>query len=163
MKEDIKKIYESKLGRNIVIGIGVVIVILGILEVGMSVGEHRARFAGEFGNNFERNFLGPRDGMMRGMFFEERMPGGHGAAGEIVSINLPQIVVSGPDNLEKIIVVGTSTAVHEFQQNLQSTDLKVGDFIVVLGSPNSQGQIEAKLVRIMPSPMMQTPTSKESQ
>jgi hypothetical protein len=148
----IEDMYSSKIVRNIIIGIGIVIIILGVLQVGMSVGEHRARFAGEFGNNFERNFMEPRGGMMRGLGFDEMMPGGHGAVGEIVSINLPQIIVSGPDNLEKTILVGTSTVVRRFQENIQSSELKTNDFVVVIGNPNDSGQVEAKLIRIMPNP-----------
>lgn len=148
---------ESMLVRNIIIGIGVLILVLGILRIGISLGERRARFAGEFGDNYQRNFIGPMGrGGIRG-FLNEGLPGGHGAVGEIVSINLPKIVVNGSDNLEKIVAIGTSTVMRQFQQNIQSTDLKVGDFIVVLGSPDNQGIIDAKLIRIMPAsstPMM---------
>jgi hypothetical protein len=151
MKEEIHK---SKMVRNIIIGIGIVIVVLGILRIGISVGERRARFVGQFGDNFERNFVGPMGRRGVGGFLDEGLPGGHGAAGQIVSINLPQIVVTGPDNLEKIVAVGTSTVIRQFQQNIQSTDLKVGDSVVVLGSPDNSGVIDAKLIRIMPAPSM---------
>jgi hypothetical protein len=144
---------QSKTVRNIIILIGVTVVALSILFVGIRIGERKARFAGQFGDNFERNFVGPRGGMMDGMmggFFSERLPGGHGAIGEILSVNLPQIVITGPDNLEKTVLVGTSTTVRLFQENVQGSQLKVGDFVVVIGDPNSNGQIEARLIRIMP-------------
>ena len=80
------------------------------------------------------------------------MPGGHGAVGEIVSIALPQVVVAGPDNLEKTVLVGTSTRVREFQDEINVGQLKVGDFVVVLGNPNEEGQVDAKLIRLMPPP-----------
>jgi hypothetical protein len=149
---DLKNIHESKAVRDIIIVIGIIIIVLSILFAGMNIGERRARFAGQFGQNYERNFLGPRGGMMGGGYFGEMMPGGHGAIGNILSINLPQIIINGPDNLEKTVLVGTSTLVRQFQQNIQSSNLKVGDFVTVLGNPNNNGQIEAQLIRIMPSP-----------
>lgn len=152
--EDISK---SKIVRQVIIGICIMIVALCILFLGINIGEHRARYAGQFGNNFERNFMGP-DGMRGGMF-GDGLPGGHGAAGEIVSINLPQLIISGPDSIEKVVALKDSTIVREFQNNIKSSDLKVGDFVVVLGNPNEQGEIEAKLVRVMPNPMVSTSTS----
>ena len=146
---DLKNISESKVVRDIIIIIGIIIVALSILFIGINIGEHRARFAGEFGDNYQRNFLGPRGSMMGG-YFGQMLPGGHGATGNILSINLPQIIINGPDNLEKTILVGTSTMIRQFQQNIQSTDLKTGDFVTVLGNPNNSGQIEAALIRVMP-------------
>jgi len=151
----IEDIHNSKTVRDAIIIIGITIVVLGILRVGIGIGERRARFAGQFGDNFERNFLGPRNGMVGGMgggYFGKMMPGGHGATGEILSIKLPQMIVAGPDNLEKIVLIGTSTLVRRFQENIQSSELKVGDFVVILGNPNDSGQVEAKLIRIMPNP-----------
>jgi hypothetical protein len=146
---DLKNISESKVVRDIIIIIGIIIVALSILFIGINIGERRARFAGEFGDNYQRNFLGPRGSMMGG-YFGQMLPGGHGATGNILSINLPQIIINGPDNLEKTILVGTSTMIRQFQQNIQSTDLKTGDFVTVLGNPNNSGQIEAALIRVMP-------------
>ena len=147
---DFKNTHQSKTIRGIIIGIGITVLILCILFVGMNIGEHRARFAGQFGDNFERNFMRPRGGMMGPL--NETLPGGHGAVGEIISINLPQIIINGPDNLEKIILISASTTIRQFQENIQDANLKVGDFVTVIGNPNESGQVEAKLIRIMPSP-----------
>lgn len=148
-------LHKSKMVQKIIVIIGIVIVVLSILKVGIGIGESRARFAGQFGDNFERNFIGPRDGMMGKAGFGRMMPGVHGAAGEIISINLPQLVISGPDNLEKTVLLSTSTTIRHFQQNVASTDLKVGDFVVIIGNPDNSGRVEAKLIRIMPSPETQ--------
>ncbi len=147
----LEDIHESKIIRDIIIIIGIVIVVLSILFIGINIGERRARFAGQYGDNFERNFVGTRNGMMGG-YFGQMLPSGHGAVGNIVSISLPQIIITGPDNLEKTILVGTSTIVRQFQQNIQSSDLKTGDSVVVIGNPNNSGQIEAALIRVMPQP-----------
>lgn len=137
--------------RKILIGLGIAIVALLIFQAGMMVGYHKARFAGNFGNNFERNFLGPRDHGM-GMMFGKKMPGGHGAVGKIINIALPELTIAGPDNLEKTISIGTSTLVRRFQDETQASTLKVGEFVVVIGNPTTAGQIEAKLIRVLPTP-----------
>jgi hypothetical protein len=146
-----ENIYKSKSVKWIIISIGIVIFTLGVLRIGISVGYHKAKFAGQFGNNFERNFLGPKDGN-RKMFFDGGIPGGHGAFGEILSINLPNLIITGPDNLEKTVLIGTSTLIRRFQENIKNTDLKIGDSVVVIGNPNDEGQVEASLIRIMPAP-----------
>ncbi|MCX6715990.1 MAG: hypothetical protein NT077_03155 [Candidatus Taylorbacteria bacterium] len=154
---DIKKIHQSKTVVGILIAIGIIIIALVILRVGVYIGYHKASYAGQYGNNFERNFLGPRAGM-RNMMFGNEYPSGHGAVGEIVSVNLPQFVVAGPDKLEKTVLIGTSTLIRRFQEEVKSSDLRSGDYVIVLGNPNTSGQIESKLIRIMPAPLTTSPT-----
>jgi hypothetical protein len=154
-KENIKNIHQSKTIKGVLIGIITCVILLIVFTAGSSVGEHRARFAGQFGDNFERNLVGPKNerGAMDTMEgdFGKMMPGGHGAVGKILSINLPQVVVSSPDNLEKTILISTSTIIREFTQNIPNSNLKVGDSVIIIGNPNNNGQIEAKLIRIMPA------------
>ena len=38
------------------------------------------------------------------------------------------------------------------RDEIKISDLKIGDFIVVIGSPNTDGQVEAKFIRLMPEP-----------
>ena len=49
------------------------------------------------------------------------------------------------------------------KSNITTNDLKLDDFVVVIGTPNTQGQIEAKFIRVMPIgmpvPPPQTPTN----
>ena len=127
------------------------------------------------GDNYYRAF-GQRDNrFMQGLYGRD-LPGANGAVGKIVSISLPTIVVASRDGVEKDIVVGTSTVLRRFMDTVSPSDLKVEDFIVVIGSPNGQGQIEARFVRVMPasdndadngnassSKMMPSPTGKNFQ
>lgn len=151
---NIKEYIQSQSFRGILIGIFIAIVAFIIFQSGVAVGERKASFAHRFGDNFERNFKDPRGGgfMQRGMPLGAEMPGGHGAVGKIVSINLPLIVVAGPDNLEKTVVVSDTTEIREFRDTLKSDQLSVGDFIIVLGTPNGEGQVDAKLIRLAPPP-----------
>jgi|SRR3989338_5265048 len=161
---DLKDIHKSKTVRGIIIGLGVAILVLGIFKLGMVAGYHKARFSARFGDNFSRNFVDPRGEGFFKDFSDRKGPlGGHGAVGEIVSIALPLIIVSGPDNIEKIIVVSVDTEVHEFRNEITADNLKVGNFIVVLGNPNDNGQVEAKLIRIVPPPLDKLPISQPTQ
>lgn len=150
---NIKEFIQSQTFKGIIIGFVLTIIGLIVFQAGIVVGEKRATFGHRFGDNFERNFRAPEEGMMFPKFFGEGpMPSGHGAVGQIVSISLPNVVVAGPDNLEKVIVIGADTHIREFQLELTVDDLEVGDHIVTFGEPNEEGQIEAKLVRMLPPP-----------
>ncbi len=142
-----KDIHTSKTVRGILIGLGIAILALGIFKLGMVAGAHKARFSEHFGDTFNRTFEDPRHGFFR----NEEMPGGHGSVGNIVSITLPSFIVADKDNVEKTIIVGTSTLIRQFRDEITSADLKVGEHVVVLGQPNDKGEIEAKLVRVMPA------------
>src|SRR3989344_4841743 len=73
--------------------------------------------------------------------------------GIVISIvTLGTFVVAGPDNVEKTIRVSDETLFREFREELSSEDIVIGSFVVVLGSPNEGGEIEATLVRFLPPP-----------
>jgi hypothetical protein len=65
---------------------------------------------------------------------------------------LPNIVIEGQNAVEETIVVSTSTIFRQMRDTIPATDLKADDFVVVIGEPNQNGQIEAKLVRVVPAP-----------
>ncbi|MDD5721116.1 MAG: DUF5666 domain-containing protein [Candidatus Pacebacteria bacterium] len=161
---DLKDIHKSKTVRGIIIGLGVAVLVLGIFKLGQVSGYHKARFSQKFGDNFNRNFVDPRgEGFFKDFSGGLDPIGGHGAVGKIVSIALPLIVVAGPDNIEKTIMISESTEIRKYRDDITTTDLKVGDFIVVLGTPNDDGQVEAKLIRTLPPPPEKLPTNQPIQ
>jgi len=148
---DLKNIHKSKTVRGIIIGLGIAILVLGIFKLGQVSGYHKARFSQRFGDNFNRNFVDPRgEGFFKDFSDREDLPGGHGAVGKIVSIALP-------------LVLSDSTEILKYRDDITTTDLKVGDFIVVLGTPNDDGQVEAKLIRTIPPPPDKLPTNQPAQ
>jgi hypothetical protein len=146
----LKKYFESSLFRKVLYAIGIIIVALFIFQVGIFVGYRKAHFAYRFGDNYYRTFGNPRHMIDRRIdsksFFDA-----HGATGKIIDITLPTLVIESPDNVEKIIVIKNDTVIRRFRDSVLAHDLQEGDFIVVFGSPNDQSQIEARLIRIMPS------------
>lgn len=149
---DIKKIHQSKVIMWGLIILSAIIILLGVFKVGMEVGYSRAQFVDHFGENYRKSFVDPKSGFFGNTLERHLSPGGHGAVGKIVSINNSLIVVAGPDNIEKTIVIGNETLIRKYRDTIAKNDLKVGDFIIVLGDPNASGQIDAKLIRLTMSP-----------
>lgn len=151
---NIKNFIQSESFRGILIGLGIAIIILVIFQVGVSVGFRKATFGHHLGDNFERNFKNPKEENFgfRGGPGGMSMPSGYGAVGKIVSIALPLVVVAGPDNLEKTLVINEDTEIREFRNAITKDKLQVGNYVIVLGAPNDLGQIEAKLIRLAPAP-----------
>ncbi|HET8575217.1 MAG TPA: hypothetical protein VFM02_03560 [Candidatus Paceibacterota bacterium] len=150
----------SETARGIMIGLVVAIFLFALFQFGVFVGYQKAHFSGRLGDNYRKNFENAHQGDPGDFFGGRMLPGGHGASGEIVSIALPKLVIAGPNNLEKTVVVNDETLVREFRNAIKTSDLKVGDHVVVLGTPDDQGQVNAKFIRVMPPPSV-PPTAPE--
>jgi len=150
IEENIRKVLESKTAVRILYVIGIFIIVMLIFSAGIIVGFHKASFGHAWEENYEHNF-----GMIpnRPMLGEDNFPNAHGAIGKIIKIELPTIIVQDKDNTEKVILTKSDTQIQKLKENIPTTDLKIDDFIVVIGTPNQQGQIEAKFIRIMPAGM----------
>lgn len=135
--------------------VGALILAFIIFGAGVSVGIHKARFSYKFGENYERNFMGPRDKgpMGKPMGFFRDMEGrdfrnGHGIAGSIVSISDNTIIIKDSENKETSIAVNDKTAIKDRRDDIKITDLKRDEKIVVLGKPGDNGVINADLIRV---------------
>lgn len=160
IKESIKKVFESKKVLVIASILGVLIIASLIFQAGVSVGFHKASFGRNWSENYGRNFGMMRDGdrdFIRGMMDQRNFPNAHGSVGKIIKIELPIIIVQDRDGTEKIVIIKDDTSIRSVKENIKVSNLKVDDFIVVIGSPNEEGQIEAKLIRLMPAGMPQAP------
>lgn len=152
IKNNIKNFAESKNFKKLIYAIGIVFIIFLIFQLGMIAGFKKASFSNDWGNNYERNF-GPmrqappfvRDNL-------KDLPNAHGAIGKIIKIEFPNIVVLDKDQTEKVVVIKDDTNILERKDKVTQDSLIVDQFIIVIGNPNDQGQIEAKLIRIIPSP-----------
>jgi hypothetical protein len=122
--------------------------LLGVFSVGAAVGYHRARLSYKWSENYQKNFAGPRSGFFtdfKGGDFVEN----YATFGRVIKVALPDIVIQGRDNFEKVIIVGNDTSIAMMRQTIQPADIKVNDAIIVIGEPNNQGEIEAKFIRVM--------------
>jgi len=144
---DIKKIITKK----VLYAILAVVLALLVFQVGMFVGYKKAQFSFGWGDNYFSTF-GKRDGRPIPRFPGEDLSNPHGVAGKIIKIALPNLIIEDQDKVEKIVVIKDDSSIKQFRDEIKSTDLKVGDFVVVIGAPDDKSQIEAKLIRLMPDP-----------
>lgn len=152
IKNELKKFAESKNFKKLIYILGAVVILTLVFQAGMIVGFKKASFGRDWGENYERNFGPKRDGFP---FMRNNMrdiPNAHGAIGKIIKVEFPNIVVLDKDQTEKIIIIKDDTSILERRDVVNKESLTVDEFIVVIGNPNNQGQIEAKVIRIMPSP-----------
>jgi len=140
---------KSSLSTKILYVIGAILLALLIFRGGIYVGYHRAGFAYGWGENYYKTFGGQRPNMFPAGPKNEPT-NANGVAGKIIKISLPTIIVDGADGVEKIILIKSDTAIRYFRDAIKAADLKVGDSVVIIGSPNANSQIEAKLIRVMP-------------
>jgi hypothetical protein len=154
LKNDIKKVLESKSFRVIIYIFGGLAVAFLIFQMGMFAGFRKATFGRDWGDNYAMNFGLPNRGpqMMGGDF--SNLPNAHGAIGKIIKIELPTIIVSDEkDKTEKVIIINDKTEIRMARDVVTTNELKLDDHIVVIGSPDSSGQIEAMLIRLLPAPL----------
>lgn len=157
---DITHISESKRFKTIITIIVALVGALVIFQVGVFVGYRKAVFSEGLGDNYYRAFSPREKGMMGPGFDGDNVPGGHGAVGKVIKISLPALIVEGPDNIEKQIILTDDTLIRRFKEAVLPADLKVGDYVVVIGSPNKNGQVEAGLIRLLPPPPQNASTTK---
>lgn len=151
---NLKEFFQSKKFTKTLCGVGVAIVVLFVFQAGVLVGYKKASFSHRWGDNYHRAF-GERK--HKGAFykggFQKDFSGAHGAIGKIISLDLPSFVIEDSDNTEKIALISDKTVIRRFRETINPTDLKIDDFAVVIGSPDDQGRIEARLIRLIPSPL----------
>ena len=145
--------FKSTIFHIILWSIAGVIILLFTFKAGVIVGYKKASFSYRWGESYHRNFGGPRGGFSENFFVEDFIES-HGTFGQIIKIDGNILVVKGRDNVEKIIVVKDDTAIRSKRIMLALSDVNINDYIVIIGQPNDQGQIEAKLIRIMPNFLM---------
>lgn len=154
LKIGFKKIFNSNFFKLFLAFIVFLLISAVSFRAGVNFGFKKSDFNCNWGDNYSRNFGMPMQGRM--MEFEdrmERMPNPNGAIGKIIKINDSSIVVmDDKDKTEKIILVNDMTEIRFMKEEIEKNNLKIDDFVVILGGPNSQGQIEARLIRLIPFP-----------
>lgn len=132
------------------IALGIIILMLGSFAGGVKIGSHKAKFSCDWGKNYERNFMEPKNGragFLRG--FEGRdFRNAHGLSGTIISIADNNIIVKDKDNKENTVAVTDKTIIKNGRDDVSLSDLKQDDQIVVMGSPDENGVVNASLIRI---------------
>ncbi|MGB7957221.1 MAG: hypothetical protein WCF77_00035 [Minisyncoccia bacterium] len=140
-----KEFFNSTWGRWATGILVVVVIFLVAFGLGVSVGYQKAIFSSEWGMNYERNFSGPPP---IGMVAQNM----HGAAGTVMDVSGSGLAVRDNDNDEQSIIIASDTVIKKMDVTIPLGNVAVGDRVVVIGAPNSSGQVEARFVRVFPAP-----------
>lgn len=148
----IKSYFQNNKASKIMAGLAVILISMIIFQAGFFVGYHKASFINKWDNRYLGNAKYPKSAyspfmmMRRG---DEINP--HGALGQIVSINLPTFMVKGPNRAEITVNINSDTSIRKMRDEASSSDLIIGQNVVIIGEPSNDGDINAKLIRILPT------------
>ncbi len=127
----------------IIVGIAGLVVVLLAFRAGVMVGYHQAEYSDEW-----EHFHGTPP---------MRLLNDHGAAGVITAISAVRDATStvtihdAHDGVDKIVLVPAG-----MMNTASSTiSLQIGQNIAVIGVPNTQGEIIASIIRLLPPPPSQ--------
>lgn len=129
--------------------LGYVLATLLVFKVGEVVGIKKASYSYNMGDHFFRAF---RDTDDESSITRDRdIPGGHDALGRVVRISLPTLtVLDRKDNIEKTITISSTTDIKRAQNDITPSELAVDNEVLVLGTPQADGTIDAKFIRLLP-------------
>jgi len=157
IKDRIKSFSLSKM----IISLLILLIILAIFQAGFLVGYRKGVFADNWGKNYTSHGMNTNDprSYFSPLFPDSDDVNPHGAIGQIVSMNLPTIMIKGPGRAEEVIVINKNTIIRNFKDIASTSDLTIGKPLIVIGQPQENGEISASLIRIMPEPPALNATS----
>lgn len=138
----------SKISSYVIPGLVTLIFLVVAFWLGMAIGERRARHFAVWCDGYRHAFVQP--GRDRLPLPSPGLPNPHGVFGRVVSLSGQTIVIEGNDDIEQSVLMTSSTAIRSGDQNVLVTDIHPDAQVSVFGMPNGAGQIEARLVRILP-------------
>lgn len=161
--------FQSRLFKGLVFGVTGFIILAFVFGLGVFVGLKRADFSFRWADEYHRNFGGPQGGLF-GDFLgtEKELPNTNGSFGQIIKIDnaADTLTIKDVNNVEKTILLGDKTTIIYQRKNVKLSDLKTDENVIVIGEPNTSGQIGAELIRVMPpkpqAPSQDSPTQNSS-
>ena len=135
--------------NKIILSVAALVALCLAFGLGVFVGTKRADFSFRWAQQYHHNFGGPSGGFLNQISGSD-FANPNGVFGQIIKIDGQIITVESADKAEKSILVSDKTIIVMQRKNIKISDLDIDDNVVVIGSPNDNGQIQAKLIRIMP-------------
>ncbi|OGH91913.1 MAG: hypothetical protein A2534_00265 [Candidatus Magasanikbacteria bacterium RIFOXYD2_FULL_39_9] len=146
------KLVGTKIIKVSLIVFGLLIAVMAIFWAGMMTGFRKARFSYQWDKNYNVLFTRgpghkmPPMGDVRGREFMDA----NSAFGLVIGVNSSTLIIKGDDDIEKSIFITNQTVIRRGPETIGAGDIKSDDRVVILGVPSSTGQIEARLIRLMP-------------
>jgi hypothetical protein len=148
---DLKNICNSKTVKISIIVLGAAIFTLVVFKLGMIAGFNKADFSHNLGENY-RDIFTNQPPSLGEKINDRSFMNANGATGKIIKINDPLLFLEEPNDGEKIISTDESTMIRMFRNQIPFSQLKTDQFVVVVGDPADNGEINAKLIRVVPPP-----------
>lgn len=128
--------------RAVLIILGGIVLLFIAFGLGIAVGYYHAIFASRFGENYYHNFYGgaPTPGLAP---MNE-----HGIVGTVIDVSSSSISVKDQGDNEQSVEVLGNTVIREVNNTITINNIVPGDQITVIGEPNTQGQIQARFIRV---------------
>ena len=149
------------------IAAGSIIALLLVFSLGLYIGEKKENFNHEWAENYSRFFGSPRPGFLPAQIGGQPPVGfnmnAFGNGGIVLKVNGSSFVIKGNDNNEKVIAVSSSTTIRKLDSNIQVGDIQPGNLVIIIGQPDSSGQIQARFIRVFPSPNASSGQSSQPQ
>lgn len=145
----ISAFFRSSIFSSILKAVAAVVILLLVFQLGVFVGFHKANFSYRWGDNYHRNFGGPRGGFMRDVAGRDFIDG-FGTNGIVLKVENDHIVVKGRNGVEKVLLISKDTSIEQGRGTVSLADIKPDQHVVVIGSPKEDGTIDAKIIRIFP-------------
>ena len=137
--------------KIVFIAIGALIALLFSFKIGVLVGYNKALYSYRWGENYHKNFAGPRGGFYGDFsrnFKNKEFINPHGTFGSIIKIDTDTLIIKGKDDTEKTVLISEKTTIRSRRKTLKASELTIDDRVVIIGSPDEQGQIKAKFIRV---------------
>ena len=128
--------------KILVVAMCSLLVLVVVFGAGMLAGSEKAEFSEHWEANYRPNVFGI-------MLRPPMSLNAHGVDGPIVKLNQGSLVVEDGDGSEKTVLISPSTTIREDGNTIGFSELKLNDHVVVIGSPNDQGEVNAIIIRIM--------------
>ncbi|MDB4939895.1 MAG: hypothetical protein JWO40_320 [Candidatus Doudnabacteria bacterium] len=138
--------FEGKHFWRILIGLGTIIILLLVFQLGMYIGFRKANFSYRWGENYHKTFGGPSISMIDN-FQGRDLVNGHGITGIVAKVENGAIIMKDPNGVEKILNITPQTLLKRGSDTITITDVKIDDRLVVVGSPKNDGTIDAEIIR----------------
>lgn len=143
---------QSKGFRSSIIVIGVLSVALVSFSAGVSVGLRKARFSYAWGENYERHFLGGRQGRMPGGMMDMSHGDGfrnpHGTSGTVIAVANDIVTVKGRDDQESSVRLIEQTLIMKQRVRIAASDIQENDTVMIVGKPAEDGVVVADFIRV---------------
>jgi len=143
------KFSSARVLMGLLIGIIALIILLAVFNLGVLVGSRRTDSFYRWDENYARNFTMPPP------FSSSSLPGtgrfltADGVAGTVLKVNGASLVIEDTAGIERTVIVSTTTAIRQGDSTVSVSDVEDNDQLVVIGSPDQSGQIDATFIRIL--------------